>query len=236
MNLVGSRRLEPELMDDPGLDDRRHRVALRALARLNVLSQAHEPVWQAIEPLLGDGRTLRLLDVATGSGDVPVRIGVMARKAGCSLEVAGCDKSPVAVGAAKERAAAAGVSARFFTCDVLGEPLERGHDVVTCSLFLHHLDEAGIVALLRSMGEAAGAMVVACDLRRTVRGLLLAAWASRLTTMSHIVHTDAVLSARAALTIEELRELAVRAGLEGAQVHRAWPSRMVLVWRRQEHT
>jgi hypothetical protein len=46
------------------------------------------------------------------------------------------------------------------------------------------------------------------------------------------VHYDALVSVRAAFTIEEARALAQSAGLAGAQFERAWPARWRLWWSR----
>jgi hypothetical protein len=42
------------------------------------------------------------------------------------------------------------------------------------------------------------------------------------------VHTDALLSVEAAFTRAELLELAQAAGLEGVEVRRRWPCRMLM--------
>ena len=64
------RTLEPEIMDDPELEDHRHRHALHGLARLNWLSGSANILWPSIHRLSQQrgNQTLRILDVATGSG------------------------------------------------------------------------------------------------------------------------------------------------------------------------
>src|SRR5262249_52402604 len=153
------------------------------------------------------GASLRLLDVATGAGDVPVRLWKRARRAGYGWQVSGCDLSPVAVAYARGRAASAGADVHFFVHDVLGnEPLPPA-DAVTCSLFLHHLDEAQAVALLRRLAEAAP-LVLVNDLERSLGGLALAHVATRLLTTSEVVHADGPRSVEGAFTAAEARALA----------------------------
>jgi len=230
MTLLGPRRLATELMDDPSLDEREHRRALRALACLNALSRADRPVWTAILPLLRQTTPLHLLDIATGSADVPIRLAARARAAGFDLRIAGCDMSPVAIDAARRRAAAADVDAHFFVGDAIHHEVRAEADVVMSSLFMHHLPEPEIEVLLRRMAGLARSLVVVADLRRTALGLALAAAASRLSTRSHVVHKDAVLSARGALTIPEFGAIARDAGLDDARIVPTWPSRMRLTW------
>ena len=142
MLLAGLRARDriPERMDDPGLDPAEHRRALAGLARLNRFSGSAGVLWPAIAKLAARlRRTVTVLDVATGSGDVPRQLLARAQAAGVSLDVAGCDVSPTAV----EEAARSSSGVRFFAHDALRDALPTGFDVVTCSLFLHHLGEGG---------------------------------------------------------------------------------------------
>jgi 2-polyprenyl-3-methyl-5-hydroxy-6-metoxy-1,4-benzoquinol methylase len=231
---VGQRRREPEIMDQPGLDEVQHVQALRGLARINRLSGSARILWPALRTLARQlsPAPLRLLDVATGGGDVPLGLWRKARRAGLALAIAGCDRSPTALAHARRGAARHGADLRYFEWDALGGPLPEGYDVLTCSLFLHHLDEAEAVGLLARMAAAARRLVLINDLRRSTVGLLLAYLGTRLLSTSPVVHTDGPLSVAAAFTPAEMRTLAARAGLKGATVARRWPFRFLLTWRR----
>jgi SAM-dependent methyltransferase len=226
------REREPEVMDDPALDAERHRGALRGLARINRLSASSEILWRPIRRLAREspGKTLRVLDVATGSGDIPLGLWKKARRAGIELELAGIDISPIALEFARERAARVGAQIDFRELDALAGNLPADFDVICTSLFLHHLDDAAAIALLRKMASAARRMVLVNDLVRETRGLLLAHLASHLFTSSDVVRTDAPLSVRAAFTLDEMRALANEAGLFGAGITRRWPCRFLLAW------
>src|SRR5262245_4856796 len=140
------RRRRPEVMDQPDLCPVRHHQALRGLARINWLSGSAGILWGALKQPRTPG--LRILDVASGAGDVPIRLWRRARRAGLGWQVRGCDSSPVAVEHARARASAAGADVEFFAHDVLASPLPDC-DAVTCSLFLHHLDDDQACLLLR---------------------------------------------------------------------------------------
>src|SRR4051794_38726792 len=118
----------PELMDGPGLDPAEHRAALAALARINRLSLSAEFLWPSIARLAREipGRPVRVLDVATGSGDVPRRLWHKAERVGIAVEIAGCDLSATAVEEASRGAESAGASLRFFRHDAVGDPLPDG--------------------------------------------------------------------------------------------------------------
>ena len=102
--------------------------------------------------------------------------------------------------------------------DVLRDELHRGYDVVSTSLFLHHLDEDEAVQLLEKMKRASRGLVLVNDLRRSRLGVALASVCPRLLTGSDVVRADALRSARAAFTLPEARDLAARAGLVCAEV------------------
>jgi hypothetical protein len=120
---------------------------------------------------------------------------------------------------------------RFVEANVLehGAPVEA--DVVFCSLFLHHLDEAEAAALLRRMAEAATRLVLVSDLQRSAIGFLYAWVGCRLLSRSRIFHVDGQRSVESAFTADEAAALAKRAGLAGARITRAWPQRWLLEWR-----
>ncbi len=151
---LSARDRQPELMDQPGLSDEVHRNALRGLARVNRLSFAARSIWRPIvaEIRKHSRREWRLLDIACGSGDVPLTLARYASSQQIALHVAGCDMSATAVTQASSRANAAGVSAKFFVRDVIRDGLPDGYDFITCSLFLHHLEAEDVVILLRAIG------------------------------------------------------------------------------------
>jgi len=222
----------PEIMDDPGLDSKRHFAALRALARINAISGT----WRALAaPILDlarrvDCKELRILDVATGGGDVPIGLWRHARRRGLNLNILGVDISPRAIEFARSRANACGAAVEFAQLDVLAGELPVGFDVVTCCLFLHHLDEPDVVSLLRSMARASNHLVLASDLVRTRVGLMLAYFATWALTFSEVARVDGARSVRAAFSLPEIRTLAANAGLNGAIVRRSWPCRYIMSW------
>jgi SAM-dependent methyltransferase len=249
-------------MDDPAIGVVEHRAALAGLSRINAISGAWRGLWRAIGGLAREHRggargPLRVLDVATGSGDAPINLARQARRCGVELELWACDVSAVALGEAQRRAQAAGERVRTFVADAqaddqawaaalaharvrtgasggAGEGARGapGFDVVMCSLFLHHLDGPDVTRVLARMGDASSGLVLAHDLERSAMGLTLASVVPRLLTRSRVVHVDAVRSVRGAYTREELLELAGGAGLLGARVTRAFPCRLMLEWRR----
>ena len=221
-------------MDEPSLPAAEHHAALEGLARINRISRSARILWPSIRRLAvkNSGRPLRVLDVASGAGDVAVALAKRAERAGLLLHIVGVDISPIAVEHARRRATAAGASADFQVYDALATPLCQRFDVVMSSLFLHHLDRPTAVTLLDHMGRTAERAVLVSDLRRSRAGYLAAQAVCRLATRSPIVHVDGPRSVAAAFTIDEAQALASEAGLAGATIKRRWPFRFLLTWHR----
>lgn len=231
---VDKRRLEPEEMDRPGLDAHAHDAALEGLRRINALSLTARHFLRHLKALHSTQpqRPLRVLDIACGGGDVVRSLAMLAARRSLPIEIDGCDLSLHAIRHASEQARRRWVQAGFFRCNALNQ-MPEGYDVLTSSLFLHHLHYDEAVSLLRRMADSARQMILVSDLLRTRRGMALAALTPKLLTASTVVHEDAVRSARAAFSYAEISTLARDAGLDTAVIHRTWPMRFLLVWRRQ---
>lgn len=230
-----TRNRQPELMDDPGLEEGQHHDALLGLARLNFVTRSSHLLWVAIRRLADEvpDRPLRILDVACGGGDVAIGLWRKALRHGIDVRITGCDISPVAIRHAQKQVTARQAPIEFIQIDALAGEFPSDFDVVTCSLFLHHLDESDAVELLRRMATSARHLVLVNDLVRTRLNYLTASIASRLLSRSHIVHVDAPLSAQAAFTPHEVVRLAERAGMSGPDITKYWwQQRIVLSWRR----
>lgn len=226
------RNRQAELMDDPRLEATRFLGSLEGLRRVNVVTASVGIVWPSIQRIAerkGSG-PLRILDVASGGGDVPLALWRRARKQGIELSIRGCDISPLAVEQGRVRARRAGAEIDFFECDALSEALPERFDIVMSSLFLHHLEWDGARTFLRNVAEAAERAVLISDLVRSRWGYVLASLGIRLLTRCDVCHHDACLSVAGAFTVAEARRLALDAGLEGATVTPRFPSRFLLSW------
>ncbi len=224
-----ARHVVPERMDAPDLAPKEHCQALNGLARLNAVSRPLAGLTAVVRRAFAKlRRPVRVLDVACGGGDTVGRIIRWARRSGVPVECHGCDVSKIAL----THAALTVEVTHWHTCDVLADPLPAGFDVLTCSLFLHHVSDGDAATLLGKMRDAAGSAVVVNDLTRGPLTLGLVTLGSRVLSRSPVVHFDAPASVRAAFTPAELRALAKGAGLDGATVRPVFPCRMVLTWER----
>ena len=233
---LSDRNQQSELMDDPSIDDSSHRQALSGLRRINRWSRTDAAVWNIIQQLARQrtpDRPLTILDIASGGGDLAIRLAKTARLAKLSVTIDGCDISPTAISFATEQAAVAHVSGvRFYLCNALDQPFPKPHyDVVMCSLFMHHLTSDDSVRLLRRMKDAATQLVLVDDLRRTRLGYWMAWIGCRVLTRCRVVHIDGPMSVEGAFTIDEARSIAEKAELDNSTIQRHWPQRFVLTWK-----
>lgn len=236
-----SRVLEGELMDAPDLAPQPHHLALRGLQRVNQLSGTARTLTAGILRNLKTSksfdaeRPLRVLDLACGGGDVTLSVALRLNAVGLQAKVFGWDRSETAIEFARHRASShpAGEHVRFATRDALSVTADDDFDIITCTLFLHHLSNEEAGALLPLFYSAARRMVIIDDLRRTQFGYLLARVGCQLLSRSSIVHVDGPLSVRAAFIESELDGLAQQAGLPPATWRRHWPQRFLMWWCRK---
>ncbi len=216
-------------MDDESLDERLHVEALRGLGRINQLSFTARTLWDPIAAFARNaGRPIRVLDVATGGGDVPIALAAAAERHGADITFAGCDKSEVALQCAQKKCKEHCQQVTFFKWNAMTDSFPVDYDIAINTLFLHHLDPQDTINLLVKMSAAR--MVLVSDLVRCKTGLALAHVATRLLSRSRVVHVDGPRSVRAAYTCQEMLEMAEAAGLHHASIRPCWPFRMLLSW------
>ncbi|MGI9471257.1 MAG: methyltransferase domain-containing protein [Rubripirellula sp.] len=228
-NMMFQRDQQPEMMDDPELPREEHLHALAGLRNLNIVSGVSAATYSHLRRYskAQSGRPLNVLDVASGGGDIPIAWAKRAKRDGWDLQLTLIDLRSVAVEQQQQSAKAAGVNLLSLQQDCLNGPLPTGFDVVTCTLFMHHLDDSQAFRLLQSMQQATDQALLVCDLERSRFNLGVVSMASHLVTRSKVVHNDAALSVRAAYTIAEFEKLAKSALARPVRVQRAFPCRFI---------
>src|SRR4051812_17279799 len=115
--MLNRRVVEPEEMDAPAIPTDQLYSALAGLKRLNRISNSAHILWNPIKQLASDNpaRRLRILDIATGSGDLPIALWERAKRAGIDLEIRGIDINPRSVDLARRQAQAHGAQVTFET-------------------------------------------------------------------------------------------------------------------------
>jgi len=153
-----------EIMDDPGQSEADFSAALDGLETLNRITFAHPPLTRFLDRMVREQGVTRLslLDVGAGGGDALRAASRWAAKRGVELDAWGLDRSPWA----ERHAIARGTRAGWITSDLFDLPADRRFDVVTCSLFAHHLEDATLVRFLRWLRAHATRRWLILDLHR----------------------------------------------------------------------
>ena len=221
---------EPELMDDPELDEADHHRALASLARVHRLSGTGVRVSRVLDDIAGAtdaDRPIRVLDVACGGGDLAMDVARWGRRRKRDVDVVGFDRSSRALRWAAHRSASQGLRVSWVEGDALEALPEGPFDLACSSLFLHHLSDAEAAHLLGEMDFRANRLLIE-DLRRTRLGLLLAHLTLTLLAPSRVARVDGPRSVRAAWSRPELASIADLADLPGVRIRAGWPQRWIL--------
>ena len=227
-----------ELMDEPGRPPAELEHALSDLRGVNRWLGGRRVVLQHLSRLVDrhPRAVYRVLDIGTGSGDIPLSIARWARARGVRIEIVATDNHPTTLELARRHTA----EAREITiehADALALPYADGSfDLALCSTALHHFDaEADVVRVLREMDRVARIGLVVNDLARSRTALAGARLLAATVWRRHVLtRHDGPLSVRRAFTPAELRRFASIAGLAGARVHAHVPFRVALVVEKED--
>ncbi|HWP41372.1 MAG TPA: methyltransferase domain-containing protein [Tepidisphaeraceae bacterium] len=227
-----NRLRQHEWMDHPAADPLLLCRSLRFLRRINaLLGYTRSTLWHLDRFTRQDSfrQPITVLDVATGSADMPAAIVRWSRRRRLDVRVVALDRHPQTVAYASQQLKnlAHHGSVQIIRADALQLPFSDGSfDFVISSLFLHHLDEQPIMQALREMDRVARCGVIIADLLRNRRAL---AWITLLTLLANpMVRHDARASVRQSFLPEEILTLCRRAGLGYLRYYRHFAHRFVL--------
>jgi ubiquinone/menaquinone biosynthesis C-methylase UbiE len=202
---------EPELMDRPQPVSQELERDLENLCQLNRWFGSYRLILQFMRRWLQPTGRLRIVDLATGSGDIPRLIVDHARKIGAIVEIDAVERQSATLEIAR-RWSIGYQEISFIEADLLTFSPATDYDIVLCSLALHHFSDQGAVRVLRRCRELSRKFVLVSDLCRswflTVGVYLLTALIFR----ESMTKYDGRLSAARAFSFQELHELARRAG------------------------
>lgn len=218
-----------EMMDDLAQDDAGLRRSLADIRRINtILGWRRYAVGAVAQRVRASGvRSFSLLDLASGSADIPLAIADWANRAGIAARIVVSDIHPVMLAVAREQARAT-PNVTVEECDALNPHYPDGSfDIALCTLALHHFAPEDAMQILRSMARV-GRRVLVFDLARARLAYLGALVMTRGLRMDPITRFDAPASVRRAYTATELRALAKQAGLRDARIGMRFPFRLTL--------
>ena len=173
--------------------------------------------------------TLSLLDVGTGSADIPGAVAGWCRARGVNPLIVALDLSERNLRVSRTRL---GISEQveLIQADSLKLPfVARSFDFVTASLFLHHFEDEDVVRLLADFARVARRAVIVNDLVRNLVPYYFSRVTGPILATSFLTRNDGPVSVLRGFTANELQRLAGRAGLNRCKVHRVFPYRLSLI-------
>lgn len=210
-------------MDDPGVDRDDLELSLRYLRGINKYFGgsgaliSHLKRWSASWT---KGRPVTLLDVATGSADIPLAARGWAERAGFDLKITGVDLHEGTLESARRH-----IGTRAGVTVVRGDAMrlveqfgEGSFDYVHAALFLHHLPDTGVERVLEGMNKVARRGIVWSDLVRSRWNYFVVSLS--VVGQPLIVRHDGKASVGAGFTRREVGALQDRLGLGYASYRR----------------
>jgi hypothetical protein len=213
----------PELLDSDNCTPEEVSASLRDLGRINQWFGGISTLASLLLQVARETgrRELTLLDVASGTGDVARAVQTRLRNQGIALEITLMDRAASHLRGSDHSVAG----------DALALPFRDGSfDVVTSTLFVHHLDPAGVTAFTREGLRVCRLAFLVNDLVRNP--LHVALVYAGLPLFSRVTRHDAPASVLRAYTVAEMRDAVGRAGARRLDVSQHFLFRMgVIAWK-----
>lgn len=213
MGFLQQRLRTNEWIDRPDIDPRQLRKSLAYIRKINHYLRYTDVTLAQLESLAGNwkpGEVIRILDIATGSADIPRAILEWADRRKLNVRITGIDLHAQILKIAEED----GPDPRLTLLrgNAMQLPFADGcFDYAHTAMFLHHLDDDDVVRVLREMGRVSSRGVIVSDLLRRKRAY---GWIKAFTFFSTpMVRHDGPASVAQAFTPEEVHALRDGAGL-----------------------
>ena len=221
-------------MDCPEVDSEQLRKSLRFIRQINWLLGYTRITVAYLERFSRNwkqGQIIRIIDVASGSADIPRAVLRWADRRGQEVRITALDLHARTIAEARRESPDRRLS--IVRADALDLPFRDGSfDYAMTNMFLHHLDDDQIVTVLKNMARVARRGIIVADLIRNRRAY---AWITLLTLLANpMVKHDGRASVAQALTHEEVLALRDRAGIDFAVWRRHFGHRFVLAGEREK--
>ena len=220
----------PELMDGADYSFDEFAETLAELRRINRYLGGQRALAQHLFPMIEalNTRHVRLLDIGTGSADIPAMIVEWARARGIEIEFVVLDLNAFAASEARAQTSSY-PEISVVQADALQLPFaEHSFDFVLASLFLHHFETAQAARLIASFARTARVAFIINDLRRHPIAYYSIKLLTHFFTHNRLTRYDAALSVRRGFTEREVAEIS-RASRSPLRIFRHFPYRLIMI-------
>ncbi len=164
-----NRSKEIEIMDDLDMSGELLINSLDKLAIINKWLGGNKITIDGINTILKDqpkDKTISLVDLGCGNGDILRRVAHFGRKNGYKFELLGIDANQTTIDYAIELSASF-PEITYRKEDVLSKEFEsHRYDIAMCTLFLHHFEDQVALDFIQTLLKNAKIGVVVNDLHR----------------------------------------------------------------------
>ncbi len=218
----------PEILDSDECPPEEVECALRDLGRMNRWFGGVGTIQLLLERVAGSAeiKSLSVLDVAAGFDEVPRLVSEKLARRGITLEFTFLDRMRSHLNG----------NPQSVVADALALPFQDGSfDVVSCSLFAHHLSPEELSRFVRDAARVSRCAVVIHDLVRHPLHLALV-YAGFPLMRCRVSRVDGIRSVRGAYVPEEIHGIIAAAFPDGStprvEILRHYLFRMgVIVWK-----
>jgi len=141
-----------EMMDRPQPVSSELERDLERIRQLNRWFGSYRLVLGFLRRWIKPGARMRIVDLATGSGDIPRLIANNGRKIGARVEIDALDRQPATLEVATKLSAGY-PEICYHEANILEWNSAQAYDVVLCTLALHHFSDEDAVTVLRRCRE-----------------------------------------------------------------------------------
>jgi len=205
-----------EIMDDPACEPDALRQNLREIKRLNQLLGTGWAILRHFQKIVKDQNIsgkIKVLDLCTGSADIPILLVNWSRKQGIDLEIISLDINPLIIDFAKEQTLNY-PEIKVIKADAFDLPYEaNSFDFVLCSQAFHHFSDTDCLRLLKVMHNLCSTALIVNDLRRNWFNYYGAKLLGIILKLNYVTRNDAPLSVLRSFTKKDWKSLANRAKL-----------------------
>ncbi|MCI0338861.1 MAG: methyltransferase domain-containing protein [Acidobacteria bacterium] len=221
---------EAELMDgsDYSLDELVENLA--DLRRVNRFLGGQHALTRHLYPMIESlgNRQVRLLDIGTGSADIPAKIVDWARARGLRIDFVVIDLNEIAAREALKQTEGY-PEIKVVRADALSLPFDDcSFDFVLASMFLHHFENPQAAKLIRSFARVARVALIVNDLRRHPIAYYAIKLLAQLFTRNRLVRNDAAVSVLRGFTEIDIEDIA-KSSQTKLQIFRHFPYRFILI-------
>lgn len=205
---------QPEYLDLPDFPPERKQKIVQALHRFNQGVLAYRRFFQVLLPMLRSvqaehRRPVRILELASGSGEFSFALEGLAAKAGIQVDITGSDYFVEHVEAGNRKAAARDSLVNFIPVNAFDmSGIEPGsYDIVFIAQSIHHFSAGQVAMMVAQATRVASVGFIGIDGRRSAELFLVVPLPSLLLRSRDYLH-DAMVTLRKFYTETELELIA----------------------------